>query len=563
MAEWSQEDSDDSTFGEKKKKKGTGIRGRKPGTTVNGVAKRDLAVEIGLDSPKKPNSQSQQQPVLVANSKGVLKVDPRQVSNFTSGVYIVSNKTGVVKLSDKPTVIDTTKLPQSGIIRKPGTAVIQRTSTPGRPGGLFKLTSPKITKPGSIITRPVIPGAARVPLVSPRILGSRVGLTPGIRPAIRATTAPLVRKNAINIPGITTKITSAVKPKGPGRPPVKPIQSLLGSKNSASIHKIIGKKKESEEQPASPKKDIFDGFEDDSSDDDGFDSMPDFPMEDLGPIKPDSPPRPLTLCPITGKILSRAEGEPTPPPSPDLESQVDQEIKDEYNEETMYKVEMSPGGTTGMVINADIDDPAILETLRETHGITVVREDKNLTVTKIDDSKDASEDTNDSSTNTSSGGGGINLPARKLFVDADGMHVNSENSEGGEIVTITGEDGIVYHLASSGDGTQSDLSNGGVISVDSEGRQCVYVTAEPEEQSEGGEVLTLDTAVAEAVAQLLPEQVVSDSSGQIYVKNEPMETNDSEGQEQQQIIISEGGDDTTQAEIVAQIVQDDLIAGEG
>ncbi|XP_039301036.1 uncharacterized protein LOC111050105, partial [Nilaparvata lugens] len=36
------------------------------------------------------------------------------------------------------------------------------------------------------------------------------------------------------------------------------------------------------------------------------------PLGDLPPITPDSPPRPLTLCPLTGRVLARAEGEPTP-----------------------------------------------------------------------------------------------------------------------------------------------------------------------------------------------------------------------------------------------------------
>lgn len=42
----------------------------------------------------------------------------------------------------------------------------------------------------------------------------------------------------------------------------------------------------------------------------------DFPTDDMPPIEPASPERPLTLCPLTGKILARAEGEKTPPPTP-------------------------------------------------------------------------------------------------------------------------------------------------------------------------------------------------------------------------------------------------------
>lgn len=42
----------------------------------------------------------------------------------------------------------------------------------------------------------------------------------------------------------------------------------------------------------------------------------DFPTGEMPPLEPASPERPLTLCPLTGKILARAEGEKTPPPTP-------------------------------------------------------------------------------------------------------------------------------------------------------------------------------------------------------------------------------------------------------
>lgn len=46
---------------------------------------------------KKPDGMSvspSQQPVLVANSKGVVKVDPRTLPNISSGVYVMSTKPG-------------------------------------------------------------------------------------------------------------------------------------------------------------------------------------------------------------------------------------------------------------------------------------------------------------------------------------------------------------------------------------------------------------------------------------------------------------------------------------
>uniref|UniRef100_A0A2M4AJ25 Putative mucin-19 n=2 Tax=Anopheles triannulatus TaxID=58253 RepID=A0A2M4AJ25_9DIPT len=47
------------------------------------------------------------------------------------------------------------------------------------------------------------------------------------------------------------------------------------------------------------------------------------------PIPPPSPPRALTLCPVTGKVLAQAEGEPTPVPSPDEAEAADEKKEEE------------------------------------------------------------------------------------------------------------------------------------------------------------------------------------------------------------------------------------------
>ncbi|XP_050094532.1 uncharacterized protein LOC126577150 [Anopheles aquasalis] len=47
------------------------------------------------------------------------------------------------------------------------------------------------------------------------------------------------------------------------------------------------------------------------------------------PLPPPSPPRALTLCPVTGKVLSQAEGEPTPVPSPDEAEAADEKKEEE------------------------------------------------------------------------------------------------------------------------------------------------------------------------------------------------------------------------------------------
>nr|CAD7455625.1 unnamed protein product [Timema tahoe] len=320
------------------------------------------------------------------------------------------------------------------------------------------------------------------------------------------------------------------------------------------------------------------------SEDDGFDSLPEIPMDDMPPLEPESPPRPFTLCPLTGKILSRAEGEPTPPPTPpkpptpepipELEAPKVEEneiLKEEENsretvgsadvllsqdsndeeilpdkkdiplmfetqihspqsgtQQTLLKVEMSPGGTTGTLVRRE----TYIDSLRTEQGLTVTKITLPETKTTQDMVSVMSSIANHPSPNKTVGG--ISVPARKLFVEQN-QGLNSE------MVTITGDDGVVYQIA-----TDAQLEG-------SEGeQQCVYVTSDQAD----GSVLTLDTAVAEAVAQLIPDQSVNvlgtpGGSSQFYVKE-----GDDEASGGQLMMLDHSGEETLQAQVVAQVVQE-------
>jgi hypothetical protein len=313
-----------------------------------------------------------------------------------------------------------------------------------------------------------------------------------------------------------------------------------------------------------------------SDSDDGVDSLPELPMGDLPALQPDSPPRPFTLCPETGKILGQAEGEPTPVPSPEpepepvsvpeTEEDAEEILPDKREaspiqivresqyqgdeEETLLKVEMSPGGTTGTVIESNVADPtAYMNTLRTEEG---------LTVTKISTANSSTSGSQKQVTVSAQKAGGISVPARKLFLDA----TNNSNSGGSgtasastsgmntELVTF-GEDGVVYQIA-----TEEEQEGGEAMLVSADGEpHCVYVTAEQAAGMEDGSVLTLDTAVAEAVAQLIPDQVnvIGGGSGcsQFYVKEGDADSG--------QLMIASGveeGEEMTQAQVVAQVVQE-------
>ncbi|EFN79319.1 Chromodomain Y-like protein [Harpegnathos saltator] len=70
------------------------------GSNRASVSTTDLATSLGLQSPE--GAKSNQPPVLVANAKGVVKVDPKQMPNLSSGVYVMSRKDGIIKLDSSP-----------------------------------------------------------------------------------------------------------------------------------------------------------------------------------------------------------------------------------------------------------------------------------------------------------------------------------------------------------------------------------------------------------------------------------------------------------------------------
>lgn len=70
------------------------------GSNRASVSSTDLATSLGLQSPE--GTKSSQPPVLVASAKGVVKVDPKQMPNLASGLYVMSRKDGIIKLNSSP-----------------------------------------------------------------------------------------------------------------------------------------------------------------------------------------------------------------------------------------------------------------------------------------------------------------------------------------------------------------------------------------------------------------------------------------------------------------------------
>lgn len=330
----------------------------------------------------------------------------------------------------------------------------------------------------------------------------------------------------------------------------------------------------------------------------------------IPPIQPDSPPRPFTLCPLTGRIVG-PDGEPVEPQQPEPPAQPasstsvttpvasgvvtpSAEIKNDVVDTTtatptttelvlptldsltegtgIMRVEMSPGGTTGTIVQTSeetqinlsnvaavqqapdlpcLDDSAPPAVTATTSATTLLTESS----TSVNDATNtvASITTTSHATATVVSASASSEVKNEDKISEDNKNKVSEDNSSG-LVTITSEDGVVYQVAGQGEDGQTLLVTQG---ADGE-QQCVYVTTE--QQGDDGSVLTLDHAVAEAVAQLMPDQV--NLTPQFYVKEGDAESSDS--QMVMSIMDNNGSnvagaqeDSDGQAQVVAQVVQAD------
>lgn len=346
------------------------------------------------------------------------------------------------------------------------------------------------------------------------------------------------------------------------------------------------------------------GSEESSSDGEPEPSLDSGPIP---PIEPDSPPRPFTLCPLTGRIVG-PDGEPLeqpaeqttqPAPATPLQSTGDavaastpaSDTKndgadtptttstelvlpslDSLTEATgIMRVEMSPGGTTGTIVQtseatqinlanvavAAPDLPCLDDSAPPAVTATTTSASTSLTESTSVTQPPAATSPTTTSTSTTT----IVATQAPLSVTPDEKAEEKISEEKkivaedtSSLVTITGEDGVVYQVAGQAEDGQTLLVTQG---ADGE-QQCVYVTTE--QQGDDGSVLTLDHAVAEAVAHLMPDQV--NLTPQFYVKEGDAES--SESQMVMSIMENNGSavaaaqeDSDGQAQVVAQVVQAD------
>lgn len=468
------------------------------------------------------------QQVLVANAKGVVKVDPSQVPNLSSGVYIMSNKSGIIKLdsvspskalslkgasagsvkqlavqqnasatsaagtisTNSGTVTSTTQsgvimvnrenqgLTKSGVMRRPG---MTRGRGVGRPPGRPPNSSFRVSNPN---TRLIHSGSR-----------SNIAITPAIRPKL-----PL-RAGVTTNTDLQRRMDGERKVLGPkvGRGGIGGRGNMRGRGGGRGGYmSVSGDKKDLDTDNV-----FIDLPQESSSDSDA--GLPDLFPTDLPPLEPASPPRPLTLCPETGKVLLKAEGEKTPEPTPPHSPK---QNSHEMSAPSMPTIKEEPLGSSG--------NSTFLNKINSSSGKeTLVK--KTLKPGAI---------------------GSLSVSPKKSFDENDS-----------DVVTITGDDGLVYKVR------KSELNNTLLVSGE-DGQQCVYV-ATGEEGDENATVLTLDPSYADTVAQLSQVNILGgdgDGETQFYVK---------EGEEGELVSLQvqggtgsqDGSGEETQSQVVAQLVE--------
>ncbi|XP_021188207.1 uncharacterized protein LOC110374702 isoform X3 [Helicoverpa armigera] len=421
------------------------------------------------------------------NIKGVIKVDPKHMPNLTTGVYIMSKSSGIMKI-DSPGKLGPGLNIDQDVIRKQILAAKQKKLEE------TKKTSPIRTPMTSQIKKTYGSGGQQVTektIITPS--GQKIIQRTIQRPAGQGSEG----KSPVTI--LNKKLAqgdSLLRRGGSGRGRGRGGYSVAtAGGNIVRIRDKVVVPLDFDQSDASS--DTSDGIEDP------------FPRQ-LGPLPPPSPERELTLCPLTGRRLARAEGEPTPPPTPSPPPTPPPQP--DLPATMLMKVEMSPGGTTGMLVQGDGAQPS-LPVLTDEDGM-----DFSQTEVKVEASAVKQ------------------LLEGSVGVD-DGEEVGLLHS-GHTPIMIRGEDGVLYQVAGENEAGQTLLVaaegvDGAVEGVEGavEGDgDVMYVTRED------GQVLAIDPS---QLAQLMPGGEAAPALQQVAVQVE-----------------GEPGEDATQ--VIAQLLQADL-----
>ena len=304
-----------------------------------------MAQQLGQTSVKRVKTESGGQ------NGGVRVIQNKSGSDMTIGATVVRKVVG----NKSPDVIIASQKQQSGVFKKASPiSVVQKRPGEGQvrivgskdqiQSGIVRVGTAGAARPG-VVTR-VVPKSSPTQIrPSPAVSGNVVRTVQTVQTQQKTLAQKIIQRSSVN------KAQSPV-----ARPTVQQVVQRQSTRVSGSplvrkapTPQTVGTRRSGQAQPTGRVVKKGTAASNQEDDDDG---IPDPFPKDLPPIETESssPPPPLTLCPITGKVLGQAEGEPTEEQEADGESadqhQITQYLSNEDgspilitgDDGTMYKV---------------------------------------------------------------------------------------------------------------------------------------------------------------------------------------------------------------------------------
>ncbi|XP_060872505.1 uncharacterized protein LOC132946497 isoform X2 [Metopolophium dirhodum] len=534
--------------------------------------------------------------VTLASSKGFVKLETNQVP--LSGIYIYSNNEGFIRLnlSDKThsmmLMMKNRDDPKKGkVVYADGAQALQP------PKKTLDLSKARETVHQS---SPLMKSYAKKPFVPPTKIQAAVKPRPFLHKVAAAN--PEYEKSLLQ--------------KHQGSPGMKPHHSNM----TFVPRRTLNNRAVQQGAFAYNTLEQLEFWEDTASDTDDGGLSDHFPSEDVS-IPPNSPNRPLTLCPTTGKRLMKAEGEktpePTPPSSPKTMITIDESSlmgrqHDNSSLPTIIKLEPGTGhlgNQNPMMSYVEPEKVNINRTPQMQHhqarqSFVNYKDIPAASNSGLRMKKTNSRPNNNSnkslhvSSGISKSHSSLNVPARKIqqkqqqqiqqhqhqqqhheqqitqpfpgqqaiLTDESGRLILSADDTD-SMITLTGDDGMLYQVSAA----QLAASGGTVLLAGNEGdgQQCVYLAddnasiMQTNQNQEG--MIALDD-FGNTVGQLMPHQLdlgnlVTDDAGNMYMKdNETGQYVPVSATEQGGQVVIQTNENFTQEPQVMQEDPDQLVA---
>lgn len=271
--------------------------------------KKKMAQQLGQTSVKRMKTD------LVGQNGNVRVVQTNKSgSDMTIGATVVRKVIG----TKSPDVIIAGQRQQSGVFKKASPAsIVQKKPGEGQvrivgskdqiQSGIVRVGAANVSKPG-IVTK-VIPKPSPTPIRTSHGTGTVVRTVQSVQNQQKTLAQKIMQRSPINktqAPTGRPSVGQVVQRQQAARSPAGNIVRKAGTPQQ-----VVGTRRQGQQFQQTGR--VVKKGTAASNQDEDDDGIPDPFPKDLPPIETDSssPPPPLTLCPITGKVLGQAEGEPS------------------------------------------------------------------------------------------------------------------------------------------------------------------------------------------------------------------------------------------------------------